>query len=202
MPYHPDTPRAHQIVTSDASSHPRQAAPCPAPTVTDHKIRARAGFHDVPPGTRCAATQRKVLSRVTAPVLGSWNRVSAGRRTARTACGRRVRRHGHRPPSRAGRGGPGPWSRRARSTPPRRWRRGSGLRIPGRPPGCLGRRGRRGRDGPPFGRNQGGHGLVGERALRPFRLGEQAGHHAAAGAQDPGRLGQRPSAGSRRTGRR
>ena len=29
MPYHPDTPRAHQIVTSHASSHPGQAAPPP-----------------------------------------------------------------------------------------------------------------------------------------------------------------------------
>jgi len=34
---------------------------------------------------------------------------------------------------------------------------------------------------------------VGHRALGPFRLGEQAGHHAAAGAQDPGRLGQGPA---------
>jgi hypothetical protein len=48
LPYHPDTPRAHQIVTSDASSHPGQAAPCPAPTVTNHKIRARATFRVVP----------------------------------------------------------------------------------------------------------------------------------------------------------
>jgi hypothetical protein len=44
-----------------------------------------------------------------------------------------------------------------------------------------------------FGRNEGGHGFVGHRALRPFRLGEQAGHHAATGAQDPGRLGQGPA---------
>jgi hypothetical protein len=47
--------------------------------------------------------------------------------------------------------------------------------------------------GHPFGRNEGGHGFVRHRALGPFRLGEQAGHHAAAGAQDPGRLGQRPA---------
>jgi hypothetical protein len=45
----------------------------------------------------------------------------------------------------------------------------------------------------PFGRNEGGHGLVGHRALGPFRRGEQAGHQPAAGAQDPGRLGQRPA---------
>jgi hypothetical protein len=44
-----------------------------------------------------------------------------------------------------------------------------------------------------FGGNEGGHGFVGERALRPFRLGEQAGHQPAAGAQDPGRRGQRPA---------
>ena len=44
-----------------------------------------------------------------------------------------------------------------------------------------------------FGRNERGHGLVGERALGPFRRREQAGHHAAAGAQDAGRLGQRPA---------
>jgi hypothetical protein len=47
--------------------------------------------------------------------------------------------------------------------------------------------------GHPFGRNEGGHGFVRDRALRPFWCGEQAGHHAAAGAQDPGRLGQRPA---------
>jgi hypothetical protein len=44
----------------------------------------------------------------------------------------------------------------------------------------------------PFGWNEGGHGLVGHRALGPFRRGEQAGHQAAAGPQDPGRLAQRP----------
>ncbi len=47
--------------------------------------------------------------------------------------------------------------------------------------------------GHPFGRNEGGHGFVGHRALGPLRLGEQAGHHAAAGAQDPGRRGQGPA---------
>ena len=45
----------------------------------------------------------------------------------------------------------------------------------------------------PFGRNEGGHGLVGHRALRPFRRGEQAGYEPAAGTQDPGRLGQGPA---------
>jgi hypothetical protein len=44
-----------------------------------------------------------------------------------------------------------------------------------------------------FGRNEGVHGLVGHRALGPFRRGEQAGDEPAAGAQDPGRLGQRPA---------
>jgi hypothetical protein len=45
----------------------------------------------------------------------------------------------------------------------------------------------------PFGRNEGGHGLVGHRALGPFRRGEQAGYEPAAGTQDPGRLGQGPA---------
>jgi hypothetical protein len=45
----------------------------------------------------------------------------------------------------------------------------------------------------PFGRNEGGHGLVGRRALGPFRRGEQAGYEPAAGTQDPGRRGQGPA---------
>jgi hypothetical protein len=45
----------------------------------------------------------------------------------------------------------------------------------------------------PFGRNEGGHGFVGHGALGPFWRGEQAGHQAAAGAQDPGRLAQCPA---------
>ena len=41
-----------------------------------------------------------------------------------------------------------------------------------------------------FGRDEGAHGLVHDRALRPLRCGEQAGHHAAARPGDAGRLSQ------------
>ena len=44
-----------------------------------------------------------------------------------------------------------------------------------------------------FGRNERGHGLVGDRALGPFGRREQAGHDAAAGPGDAGRLVQRPA---------
>jgi hypothetical protein len=45
----------------------------------------------------------------------------------------------------------------------------------------------------PFGRNERGHGLVRNRALRPFGRREQAGHDASAGPGDTGRLAQRPA---------
>ena len=69
---------------------------CPEPSGDAGGTEGRHGRHarreqhlGIRARQRRAATHRNVLTRVTAPVRGSWNWASAGGRTSRTACGPR-----------------------------------------------------------------------------------------------------------------